>query len=530
MESDKTASGNLELTEDGVNRAYLYLKSYAYHENLNFFLKQKIAEFECDSFEKKIKELFCLLAAGGFSRTSAFRKWLKSIRCYVLPKSVSRPEDENGNDREDGLFISNATTSSLYHVDKANYFIDAPVELHIVEVLWCLVVGPLMEEYLDDSCYGNRLDDSVRTFDQQKNAGNSRSLFKYYVRQYGSWRDRALEAAAEISEKDEDAALLSLDLKSYFYSVNLDFRKIAARIETAFEDEDRRRGIALMLTESLEKIFSAYRGRMDPFLKSTHPESGNKTGLPVGFASSSVLADWYLAGSDKKAIERAGPDYCGRYVDDIIMVFRNPGTDHGTESPVKSFVRRFLGEQLIEGEERYPDPCFHIEAGDNRLAVQHDKLKLYLLDGEHSRAGLEVFRKELQERSSAFRFLPGEDVERELDRFAYDILYEGSRNKLRSIAGLMENETELASYLARHIILHRLCRTDRKDSVLPQLTRFFRGKNALRFSRLWEKVYQYAVVVGDHDFIRTFYGYLNSEGQGFVQIQGRAKLRIFPGN
>ena len=122
-----------------------------------------------------------------------------------------------------------------------------------------------------------------------------------------------------------------------------------------------------------------------------------------------------------------------------------------------------------------------------------------------------MFKEELQERSSAFRFLPGEEIDRELDRFAYDVLYEGSRNKLRSIAGLRENATELASYLARHITLHRLCKINRKGSVLPQLKLFFKGKNVLQFSRFWEKVYQYAVVVRDYDFVRTFYEYLDSE-------------------
>lgn len=203
------------------------------------------------------------------------------------------------------------------------------------------------------------------------------------------------------------------------------------------------------------------------------------------------------------------------------MVFRNPGKDHGTEPPIRSFVGRFLGGRLVSEEigQDNSSPRFYAVFESRRLPVQQDKLILHLLDREHSRAGLEVFRRELQERSSAFRFLPGEDVDRELDRFAYDILYEGSHNKLRSIAGIAENETELSAYLARHIILRRLCETDRKDSVLPQLRRFFKGKNALRFSRLWEKVYQYATIVGDHGFIETFYKFLNSEME---------KTRVYP--
>ena len=332
-----------------------------------------------------------------------------------------------------------------------------------------------------------------------------------YVRQYSSWRDQALSVAANFHKNGDNVALLSLDLKSYFYYVDLDFSKIADQIETAFRDEAQLRGIALMLNKSLEMIFSAYNRKIAPFLESTHSGCEHRLSLPIGAISSAVLSNWYLAEFDRDILEVARPDYYGRYVDDIIMVFKNPITDYGDKSPIKSFVSRYLGEQLVEGDEKAPDPCFYIKVDDKELPVQQDKLIFHLLDREHSRAVLEVFKEELQERSSAFRFLPGQDVERELDRFAYDVLYEGSHNKLRSITGLRENETELSSYLARHIILHRLCNINKRDSVLPQLKRFFKGKNVFRFNRLWEKVYQYAVVVRDYDFIRKFYGYLNSE-------------------
>ena len=516
MRSRDESARNFKLTADVVKQAYLYLKNYAYYENLNFFLKQKIAEFECDpEFDERIKELARLLARGRILRGHKFKEWLEDVSYRILPKSVSDPEDKNDNGEKNELFISNVTTSSRYRADKVNYFITAPVELHVIEVLWCLVVGPLMEEELRECCFGNRMDDAAKNFTRGAfDAGNSRSLFKYYMGQYGSWRDRALETAKEISESGEDVALLSLDLKFYYYNIDLNFEKITDRIEEGFRNNDRLRDIALALTDSLEKIFSAYHEKTVPLLSSTHPGCEGRTGLPVGFLSSSILANWYLAGFDRKMLETARPDYYGRYVDDILMVFRNPGAVRGDDA-VRSFVGKHLGGQLIEEDggtgENSSGSGYYVKVDGNRLPVQRDKLILHFLEKEHSRAGLEVFRQELQERSSAFRFLPDEEVDRDLDRFAYDILYRGSRNKLRSVLGLAENETELSKYLSAHITLRRLCETDRKDSVLPQLESFFKGRNALRFSRLWEKVYQYAVVVKDNKFIRTFYESLDSE-------------------
>ena len=517
MKSDIATPDKFELTENVVLRAYLYLKDHVYHENRNYFLKQKIAEFECDSFDVKINCLSRLLADQNFTANSVFKEWLESIDCHVLPKLVKPPKDEEDNENTYGRVISNVTSASQYTVEKVDYFISAPVELHIIEVLWCLVIGPILDEDLSECCYGNRLHDSAKEFTQQKSARKSRPLFKYYVRQYGSWRDQALSVATDIHKNNENVVLLSLDLKSYYYNVDLGFNKIAEKIESDFEDNDWLRGIALKLNEALEMIYSTYHDKIAPYLEFTHRDSKHvKLGLPIGFASSSVLGNWYLANFDKDIIEKARPDYYGRYVDDIIMVFRNPGTDYRDNVTVKSVVSKFLGEHLIEsdataGDETTNDSCFSIEVDGHHLPVQRDKLIFYRLEKEHSRAVLEVFREKLKERSSAFRFLPGEDIERELDEFAYDILYEGSHNKLRSITGLRENETELASYLARHIILHRLCKVSKKDSVLPQLERFFKGRNALQFSRLWEKVYQYAVVVRDAEFIQKFYNYLNSE-------------------
>ena len=516
MRSRDGSARNFELTTDVVKQAYLYLKSYAYYENLNFFLKQEIAEFECDpEFDERISKLARMLARGRISRKPKFKGWLEDVSYRILPKSVSDPKDKNCNCEENELFISNVTTSSRYRADKVNYFIIAPVELHIIEVLWCLVVGRLIEEELRECCFGNRMDDAAKNFTRDAfDAGNSRSLFKYYMGQYGSWRDRALETAKEISESGEDVALLFLDLKFYYYNIDLDFGKIKDRIEEGFGGDDRHRGIALVLTDSLEEIFSAYHEKTVPLLSSTHPGCEGKTGLPVGFLSSSILANWHLAGFDREILETARPDYYGRYVDDILMVFRNPGAVRGDDA-VRSFVGKHLGGRLIEEdgetEENSSGSGYYVEVDGNRLPVQRDKLILHFLEKEHSRAGLEVFRQELQERSSAFRFLPDEEVDKELDRFAYNILYKGSRNRLRSVLGLAENETELSRYLSAHITLRRLCETDKKDSVLPQLKLFFKGKNALRFSRLWEKVYQYAVVVGDHEFIQAFYESVNSE-------------------
>ena len=516
VEMEKSKDHNttpFKVDEDILTQAYLYLKNYAYYENMNFFLKQRIAEFEGDVFEKKIEKLSTEFNKRGFTSNSFFKECLKSIDFHVLPKSILTLEekDVDQDDQNKGLYISNISRSSEYRVCKVNYFVNACIELHIIEFLWCLIVGPILEEDLSEHCYGNRMDEATKNFRFRRNAGQYRRLFKYFYKQYSSWRDRGISIACKIHENNQDVALLSLDLKSYFYSVNLDFGKIDDKIKEAFGEEGDLSEIASKLNNALKEIFSRYRDQLSPDLKLTHSECNKNLGLPIGFASSAILSNWYLRNFDKDVVAKARPDYYGRYVDDIIMVFRNPETFIMDKSPIIAFVDRFLGEIFKRCDDHSTKKDFYIKVDDNEISIQQEKLIFYLLDKEHPRALLEVFRKELQERSSAFRFLPSDDIDGELDRFAYEILYNGSHNKLRSITDILENETELVSYLTKQIILHRLCKIDKKNYVVPQLKRFFKGKNALRFNRLWEKVYQYAVVIKDYNFIQDFYDSLNQE-------------------
>ena len=53
----------MELNIEHIKKAYLFVKSYAYHENLNLFLKQRMAEFETchtelDEVSESILEVF----------------------------------------------------------------------------------------------------------------------------------------------------------------------------------------------------------------------------------------------------------------------------------------------------------------------------------------------------------------------------------------------------------------------------------------------------------------------------------------
>lgn len=497
----------MECNKDLVEQAYLHLKSYAYYDNLNLFLKRRVAAFECGHFDHNIQQIINLLNSSDPANDGVFLKWLESINYNFLPKSINRPEDKKEiNQEAKGLFISNVRDSKIYEVNKVNFFIQAPIELHIIEVLWCMFVGAILDDSLSDACYGNRMSGIKKRYKTPIANKQSGDLFKKYIDQYNKWRDQAIDHAKELSEKKQNVVLLSLDLKSFYYQIDLKFETIRETVIQKCNGTTNDKQWCLLLTDLLEAIHKKYHDVISKDIANTHGLSYQKIGIPIGFCSSSIIANWYLRDFDEKILENILPEYYGRYVDDILLVFKTPPLNE--ENPIEEFINNRLHNLLLLEE---PDGDYYIEIDSNKIYIQKEKLILQYFDKNHSRAILEVFKHELDERSSAFKFLPSDHIDIELDKFAYDVIYEGSVNKLRSVVGLAENETELSRYLSSHITAHRLCRLDKNSIVLPQLNLFFKGANVLQFSRLWEKVYQYSLIVKNYKFIQKFNSEIKSE-------------------
>tara|TARA_R110000744_G_scaffold70322_4_gene142356 strand:+ start:49 stop:3066 length:3018 start_codon:yes stop_codon:yes gene_type:complete len=512
----------VELDIEQLKKAYLFLKSYTYFENLNLFMKQTVSEFECKNFDEDINTLLNVINGDDICENQHFEKWLEGIDYRLLPKGANRPENQQQKEhnKDNGLFLSNVTSSKNYEVSKLNYLIEAPAELHIIEMLWCLVVGPALEQSLSKDCYGNRMSDAALAYNDGFTFGTESAkseVFKRYFEQYSTWRDKALDCATEILKTRENTAFLSLDLRSYFYEVDIDFKAIRKRT-SEFCDEDIA-PFAQKLNDALEKIYTRYYLKIQTSLAITHPDSFAKKGLPVGLASSAIIANWYLSEFDKAVATKVRPEYYGRYVDDILIVFKDPTIQSSNQ--IDSFISDYLTGLIVKSDD---SSNYLLNVDNGSLPLQREKLILQYFDKEHSRAGLEVFKKEIEERSSAFRFLPEDHIDNELDKFAYDILYDGSANKLRSVVGLAENETELARYLSSHITAHRLSKLDKKDIVIPQLNVFFNGVNTITYSRLWEKVYQYGVILNRPSFVIKFYQMVVEEAAKIKFVTGIADI------
>ena len=499
-----------------IEIAYIYLKNHIYYENLNLFMRERISSFEKEhnlldeDVGRNIFEEIAKVISD--NNTDKLDKWIDSISFRIIPKSFEDNSHENTHNTE-GRFISNDKSTDTHNLVKLNYFIDADVEVYIIDMLWSLYVGPILDGMLTEDCYGNRLRNHAKNFIKKYSECNGtvdilghNNLFIRYIDQYNKWRNNAINKARLLSDDNNSVGVISLDLKEFFYNIDIDLDKVDKIIKKKCSKDIREN--ALKLNQLLKCIFKKYYKEVNRELIVTHNECKDKKILPIGLTSSSILSNWYMADFDEKIQKRLKPIYYGRYVDDILIVLPNPIFDEAC--PLKSLYKKyFLNTHILASG---IDKESYIIKGKD-ISIQKKKVVFQFFDKANSKAGLELFKQELDERSSAFKFLPTEHFYREMDEFAYEILFSGSSNKLRNVIGVVENETKLSQYLSSCITANRLCKTSKKDKdiVISQLMLFFKGCNSLKFSRLWEKVYQYSFVVNDINFAITFYNHLVKE-------------------
>ena len=489
-----------------IETAYRKLKSYVYYDKTDLRLRERLAKFECSpQFLDQLKAVREVADSDTPSKDSRFKKWLTAIGFRVVPKKLKALRAEDAAIAGDGgKFITNVTSVDAIEVETVNYFFDGPIELHLIAVLWLMREGHHLDEKLLPECCGSRLSPRLRDEDD-----DSLQLFTKYHEQYSRWRDSGIKKAKQLLvEEGKSVAILGLDLQEYYYRVDIDFDEVGAALEAAM-DADMSSGEKSLLA-CIEAICKTYRRRIAPLLSKTHSEIKESTlGLPIGLCSSVVLANWYLQDFDAAVLKSVRPAYYGRYVDDILLVVPTAlDPMAGEESPVAAFLRELLVKtKILKNSE---SGTFHLRSRPN-LCLQQKKCILQYFDARHSIAGLEKFKKKLEQNGSDFRLLPVDEADNSMEDVAYDLLYEGSVNKFRSVKGLAENRYELAKHLARQTILHLLTDDPPDHKVSKGLQNFFKGRSAIEYFDLWERVTTLLGIAGDETTLKAFVKQLKSE-------------------
>ncbi len=533
-----------ELTLDDVKTAYRKLKSIAYYDTYDLFMKAKIASFETETtddesdilnvelvdFDRRLKELHKALTSSSEQRKKTYwQKHLTEISYRVLPKKIKTFDQYKTG--KTGDLISNIFTNERevsseekYDVEKLTFYIDCSIEIHIVSILWIMKLGYILENDLYEKCYGNRLI-------LEKRKANSRlreplkdeGLFKPYYGQYQKWRDEGISVAKRYLDKKQDVLFINIDIKDYYYSVRLKFDDLQERLEEHTLEGWK---TIIEIFNSTHKIYTERIqavGYPNDFIKDVNE---GQTILPIGLTSSYILGNWYLREFDSRVNQNIRPIYYSRYVDDIFIVMANTvprftnkescleinkaindaydsdllnSLTETEQHIVKTFypvitLTELPKEIYREGDHPKSSIIFKLSCYEN-LYVQPSKTLVFLFKHDSSLALLDKFKNELEKRSSEFRFLPDEKLEEDgFDDEAYELIFDDSQYKIKTLKDYKESKYGIASHLSKKIFYSlRNGKKNSKEDAKKILT-FFRGTTNFDHFRQWERLVTYFIV------------------------------------
>jgi hypothetical protein len=515
-----------QITIEEIREAYNRLKTHVYYDTSDLFIRRRLAEFETNfsssidifsvnkeymsedrtifsnefGLTKTLDEKFEKIANSINGKVSFFDSFLNKITIQYLPKQFEQIKLPSN-------FISNKRIRSNYNVERASAFIDAPVELHLITVLWIMKYGKVFDADLSEYAYGNRLLLNQDKTDLIKGS----SLFKPYYKQYQRWRDDAVNTAKAALENGEDVMFLNLDIKDYYYSVKLD-------IDSLIEEKKNQ----CLDYPNLIKIFKEIHVRFTKELKKQNFPfkydnrlNENEVVLPIGLLSSYILGNYYLKEFDNNVIKELKPHYYGRYVDDILFVIKNPNCiDEINNKSQHDLIVAELGLVLnkinIESSNSgLPDENNTVLRLNgvkySNLYCQAEKTLLYYFDHEESDLVIDKLKRELEERASEFRDFPVEDENASFEESAYHLLYDGSEGRIKTLKDFKEDRYGLSVFLSHKIFAALRHNKKMKLGDSEKILKFFKGLNCLELFRLWEKVFTFFLVNNDPESFVDFY-------------------------
>lgn len=475
--------------------AYRKLKSHFYY-NKNFILvREKIVNFENDSqrMESTFVRLAEILQNPNSEESVAYVQNLVSkIDFYALPKKL----EDNCNEQRD--IVSNV---GLYNkkIKSVNFFINAPIEIHLLDVLFAFFLAKAAQEknLISKDVYGNCVYEEVLFAPNFE----SRRFFKNYFPQYCNWRNRAFQQLDQNYRHNKHSLLITLDLQGYFYSVKFDFKSL----QKLRKDSSCNKTL-LTLQKIMQPVYAAYKQKISKYRNDLANHSEKETPLPIGLFSSMVLGNIYLADFDEKISKISKVSYYGRYVDDCLFVINDYKFPDKTK---KDAIDLIFKDVLKPIEETYA------VIGKENLKIQKTKINVIHIDPHQSRALLDIYNKEIRILPSQMDPLPVSNLNLELfDESIYNVDGFSADGKIRNIGTISANALAVGSFFNN--LLMKFARVNpnnhadnpvnkNRDENVYQIEKFFTGSNIIEYSSHWMSFFYFLVLTRNDRTFNNFY-------------------------
>ena len=505
---------SLELSER-VKIAYKKLKASVYFDKTQLPLRDQLIVYESQDIESHLETLVQNLTGSDHDWNTFIDQILSGVSILVYPKKLQEgPEN---------TVILNSSSTPI-RMEKPQFFIDLPVDGHVLGVLWVLSVGRMLDKNCEDDSegmyehsYGNRLKKNLVN-PESGDITYSPHLFEPYFSQYESWRDHGLERAKERLNDKQDAVILTLDFKSFYYSVDM--------LETDFENFSKSYNRSELWIQRVNyfvyRVLRQYSDMIRPICSGTELSIADRTILPIGFLPSNILSNWVLTSFDNAVIKQWNPVYYGRYVDDIIIVDkveknsplykRARNKDETQQLTSDDVIELFLQKcerpvlQIYEKEtckkEKDDDITYEINtelfsSPHCHICVQNSKVKVFYFQSGATQALLKCFQTQIARNVSEFRMMP--DMDRVLYGKDYSEIFNlrnsDSINKLRSVDGITINKFALSKFLGKYRKVCGLINDKKEENAFEKdLMVILDEQTLIDNYGVWERILEILVV------------------------------------
>lgn len=484
----------IEKNKEMLKGAYRKLKSYYYYNNNFLIMRKKIAEFESD--RSKMDIIFDDLSSSlchPIKSKEYIAKLIDKIDFFVVPKKF---ESETFNKKES--IISN-TISRDKKMKSVNFFIDAPIELHILDTLFTVFLGKISldNDVLTYDVYGNTLNNSS-LFNNGDIIFENRNLFNRYFNNYSKWRNNAFSTLEEQYKLKKDSVLISLDIKSYYYSVSFSFSELSSFLgeHEIFKKINR-------LTLIVEKMYDAYYKKIINYRKDIDEKPKKSYPLPIGLFSSMVLGNVYLADFDKNIKKTKDVLYYGRYVDDLLMIVDCTNKN-------KKYIEDILDNVFVSSNLLKKNGDNYAIEKYQQLKIQNNKIKLLFIDHNESRAILDIYNDTIKIIPSQMNPLPNDDLDiSKFDESVYSIENFTKENKIRDIGFVGIDSFKVGKYFS--MLPRKYAQLNYEDinkeinDTILQIKKFFTGSQCIEFYSNWLNYVYFLVVTEKNVEISKFY-------------------------
>lgn len=419
--------------------------------------------------EDLITRLGSLRAKVNRSLSGGTTDWLQSSdflgKILKQPKSVAPENTRSDPQNEPHLYVTDAKDRWEDFKNRRNPHAKfrtmavPSIDFQVLGMLWITHVGHLLDQKLLPCCRGNRLKRNGNE-DEPEDAGKkeinreSPNVFSPYYYAYRNWRNDGLNAIKDELERDNRVIAITMDLRSYFHQID----------PTVLQNERFWRDTMEIELKPQQRMLN---GLLNKALQAWASKAPERTGLPVGFLASRVIANALLHEFDRAVSEQLDPVFYARYVDDILLVIRPQGRSTQTAQDIINHLKRRLGRIADLRSSASALRLNLANVGRSVLEFGPDKQRIFDFRG---RAGLDLLstiKKEIDDLSSEFRLIPDftEDDGSVLNQaLTADHDLELGADSLRKADSLTIRRMGLAILLRNHELLER-CMTDPKQWI-----------------------------------------------------------------